>query len=214
MNDVTIIVTTYDRPGYLPQCLASLPDVRVLVVDDSIGGYARRIAAGAEYMRTSGQVGTSRARLLGLAQVDTPYFAFFDDDDVMLPNWLPLHLAKMAEGFDVVGSWHWETDAALNHVELKELAAPTLAGLLAVQVTVSDNALIRRSALDGCSWYPERKHVMMFTMWLALMAKGRKFAMIEEPTWLYRQHGANQSPSTRDPADAEWRRIAVAEHGS
>ena len=224
MNDVTIVVTTCDRPEYLAECLASLPDVRVIVVDDSTDhpygssyrpedNRVQAICRGAEYIRTPGHIGTSAARMLGLAQCRSRFFAFFDDDDVMLPNWLPLHLENALRA-DVVGSWHYQTDGRLQHRELRQMAPTSKAALMALRVTISDNSLIRASALRGLTWHPERKHVMMLTMWLALMHKGVRFAMIEEPTWLYRIHATNQTPSTRDPQDALWRAQAVAEYAS
>ena len=216
MNDVTLVVTTCDRPFYLDECLASLPDVRRIVVDDSSQGYNRdrnRGVAerrGCEYVG-SAHVGTSGARLAGLALVASEFFAFFDDDDVMLPNWLPLHLEAIRKA-DVVGSAHWETDANLRPMKLQALPAPTMAGLLRCQVPISDNALFRRSALKGVTWHPERNHVMMLSLWLALMAKGARFAMLDTPTWMYRIHGANQTPATRDEQDAAFRREAIAKY--
>jgi hypothetical protein len=149
--------------------------------------------------------------MIGLALVTSEYFAFFDDDDVMLPNWLPLHLEAIKDA-DVVGSAHWETDAYLRQVKLQTLPAPTMAGLLKCHVTISDNALIRTSVLKGVTWHPERNHVMMLSLWLALMDKGAKFVMLDVPTWMYRIHEANQTPTTLDQEDAAFRAQAVAEY--
>jgi glycosyltransferase involved in cell wall biosynthesis len=216
MDDVTLVITTCDRPYWLDACLESLPDVRRIVVDDSSQGYNfdrnRGVAErrGAEYVRSE-HIGTSAARMLGLALVTSEFFAFFDDDDVMLPDWLPLHLDAI-KGADVVSSAHYETDAFLGHPQLRRMAPTSMADLLKCHVTISDNSLIRRSALKGVTWHPERQHVMMLSLWLALMDKGARFVMLDTPTWMYRIHGANITPTTRDEQDAAFRREAIAEY--
>jgi SAM-dependent methyltransferase len=191
--EVTIVVTTCNRPEYLYQCVASMPQVPVIVIADP--------------QRT----GTSATRMRGLAQVTTPYFAFFDDDDVMLPNWLPTHLAKMREGYDVVSSSYWYTDANLRRTEERILKEPTFADLREGYVTVNDGSLIRRSALEGLTWHPEREDAMMLSMWLDLAKKGARFAMIEEPTWLYRRHEGNKT-NVVDERDAAIRAQVLAEY--
>ena len=53
------------------------------------------------------------ARVLGIGAMEPPYFAFFDDDDVMLPRWVRLHVEAMERGVDVCSSAYIRTDADL-----------------------------------------------------------------------------------------------------
>ena len=212
--NTTIIVTTHDRPGMLAECLASLPlgEARVLVVDDSDAGNGRGVTErpGVDYTRTTAR-GTSQARLVGLAWAETPYVAFFDDDDIMLPDWLELHEAAMARA-DVVTSDYFDADAHGKPTGVRHFGPPKMSDLLACRVTINDGSLMRRSVLEGITWHPERDDVMMLSLWLDLMERGARFTNIEQPTWLYRWHGANKSYTVRTERDAQQRREAIAEH--
>ncbi len=192
MAEVTIIVTTIRRP-WLSECLASVPQgVNLTVVDD---GELR--------------LGYARARLHGLVGVTTPYVAFLDDDDVLLPNWLPLHLAAI-QNADVVAGSYIETAADLRPLRTHILQTPTLADFRNRHCPVNDGALIRRSVLENVTWHPERDTVMMFSLWLELAVRGARFRVVNEPTWLHRLHGANMSAKI-GRRDAKWRREAIAE---
>jgi hypothetical protein len=125
----------------------------------------------------------------------------------MLPRWFPLHLAKIAEGYDVVAGSFWKTDADLKLTQLKVLPAARMYDLLEERVTINDGALVRRDA--AIEFHPERERATMLTFWLGMLAQGRKFTSIDEPTWLYRRHAGNLS-NQRSEHDNEFRREAIA----
>lgn len=188
---ISIVVTTYKRPVWLRECLASIPaGVTTIVVDD-----AER------------HEGYALARLRGLEQVTTEFVAFLDDDDVLLPNWLPLHLAAM-DGHDIVAGSYFETDALLRSRVPVVLATATVDGLASGFCPVNDGALVRRSVLDGITWHPERDTAMMLSAWFDLAKAGARFTTVAEPTWLHRLHIANMSAHL-DERDAEFRRLAL-----
>ena len=122
--DLTIIVSTFDRPDWLAVSLGSILTsaafaelhgitTKILVVDDgsstdAAAGVAERLGVG--YIRKPVNDGLrcpSGARVLGLERVDSLYVAFFDDDDVMLPRWIPLHVAALEAGHDVCSASFW-----------------------------------------------------------------------------------------------------------
>lgn len=178
---VGIVVTTFERPEWLRDCLASIPaECQVVVVDDAV----RR-------------EGFTYARMRGLEQLDTEYVAFFDDDDVMLPNWLPEHLEAMA-GYDVVAGSYIETDADLVPLRKHFLPPATLADFERGHCPVNDGALIRRSVLDGITWHPELDKVMMFRLWSDLLRAGARFTSTTTPSWLRRLHDGNMSAHLGD----------------
>ncbi len=91
-HDVTVVIPVRDRPAQLDQLLASLPDVRCIVVDDASAQpslneqTARR--AGAAVIMLETNVGPSGARNAGLRAATTPLVAFIDSDCIPTADWL------------------------------------------------------------------------------------------------------------------------------
>lgn len=88
----TVVVPAYGRPDLLARCLASLPGLDVVVVDDAsptseIARVAR--AHGARLLQHRDNRGPAAARNTGLAATDSPLVAFLDADCVTRPGWLP-----------------------------------------------------------------------------------------------------------------------------
>jgi hypothetical protein len=167
------------------------------------------------YLRQPTNRGVADALAAGWEASDSTFTSFWGDDDYMLPRYLPLHLERAAEGFDVVSGSYYLAGPELEWGQAFTLPPVTFADLLADRVTANDGSLLRRSALDGIGLRPERERAMMLTLWLALAHAGRRFSTIEEPTWLYRRHAANMSgqlPLTPSPRFADLRRQAIADY--
>ncbi|HEY6012723.1 MAG TPA: glycosyltransferase [Candidatus Limnocylindrales bacterium] len=196
MSDLTVIIATAgQRPAMLDEAVRSVPKgVPIVVVDDATLG-----------------VGYARARLIGLQDVTSEYIAFLDDDDVLGPDWLTKSLALAEDGCDVVAASYWETDASLQPIHSVALMPATLSRLLGGHCPVNDGALIRRSVLEGVTWHPERDTVMMFSLWLDLLARDARFGVVTEPVWYHRVHEGQMS-RTIGEQDAAWRAQAIAEH--
>jgi glycosyltransferase involved in cell wall biosynthesis len=219
---VTIVVATHNRPAMLKVMLesvlvsaATVPNkVRVLVVDDCStveGAYAVTEQFGVDYIRLPENRGVAGTLAAGFEQVDTELYALWGDDDAFLPNWFPLHLAKIAEGYDVVAGSYLLTDAALKPNKRVVLPVATFDDLRRGNVRCNDGSLVRRGSLGGITFRPERERAMMMTFWLAMAAAGKRFGVIEEPTWLYRRHATNLS-NQRSAHDNALRRDAIAEY--
>lgn len=221
-DDITIVIATYNRPNYLPVMLQSVLDaaafvtnrVRILVVDDASDtleaqSIAKRL--GCDYQRNPENLGVAGTLAAGFNAVDTPLYALWGDDDAFLPNWFRLHLAKMAKGFDVVAGSYWHAHADLTLRRRVILPVATFADLMDGKVTCNDGALVRRDAVGDIKLRPERKRATMMTFWLAMAAKGARFGVVREPTWLYRRHEHNLS-NGRSDFDMELRQAAIAEY--
>lgn len=222
MNDVTIVVATYNRPAMLDVMLRSIrrsavmvPNkVRIVVVDDAsetMEAKAISKAHRADYLRLPENCGVAVALAAGFEKVDTPYYALWGDDDAFLPDWFPLHLSKIAEGYDVVAGSYWLADANLKPRKRVILPVATLDRLRRGSVTCNDGSLVRRDALGDITFRPERERAMMMTFWLAMAAAGKRFAVVEKPTWLYRRHATNLS-NQRSAHDNRLRAEAMAEY--
>lgn len=82
---VTVVVVTYDAGPLLAECLASLGDTPVLVVDN---GASPVSLPGRRVLRTGRNLGFAGGANLGLRAVTTPYAALLNDDAVAAPGWL------------------------------------------------------------------------------------------------------------------------------
>lgn len=222
MTDVTIVIATHDRPEMLRVELESIMTaanlvndvVRMIVVDDaSATNEAQFIAAeyDADYLRNPTNLGVYGTLVRGFAEVDSPFYSFWGDDDYMMPNWFELHLAKIAEGYDVVAGSYWLADATLKRTSQVILPVAKLADLKRGDVKVNDGALVRRSSLGSIRYRPERERATLLTFWLDMAAAGKRFGVIEEPTWLYRRHPGNLS-NFRSVRDNAMRRKTLAEY--
>jgi glycosyltransferase involved in cell wall biosynthesis len=226
--DVTIVVTTFDRAGWLEASLHSIlasaaiarldgTTTRVLVVDDaSPNDETRHVAErlGVDYVRVpvnDGRRTPSVGRVLGLRQVESPYHAFFDDDDIMLPRWIPLHVAALQAGHDICSTAFWRTDPNLLPVRQVVPPVATLGDLMSGRNPINDQSLVRREALAGIEWEPDLDNVMVLPVWLELALRGRSFHRLEEPTFLHRRHDENTSDHL-DPSDMDLRRQVIARY--
>jgi glycosyltransferase involved in cell wall biosynthesis len=99
---LSVIITTYNRPQYLKQCLQSVfvqeaVEMEVIVVDDGTPGEANaNICAtfpGVTYLKIPNSGGPARPRNIGYEKSRGDFIAFLDDDD----QWLPLKSAKQIE---------------------------------------------------------------------------------------------------------------------
>jgi glycosyltransferase involved in cell wall biosynthesis len=222
--DVTIIVTTFNRADWLLVSLYSILAsaangqragiaTRVIVVDDGSEGHATRevaARAGVDYLRVPnrGRGTPSFGRVAGLDSADSPFVAFFDDDDVMLPRWVQLHVARIREGHDVCSTAFWWTDADLAPTRLVALPLVTMGDLLVGRFAINDQSLVRRSVLAESDLDPELENVMLADLWLGTAYRGHSFTQLDEATFLHRRHESNTSDHL-SPRDAETRRIVI-----
>lgn len=236
--DLTLIVSTFNRPEWLAVSLGSILTsaafaelhgitTEVLVVDDgSSTNAAADVAArlGVGYIRKQVNDGLrcpSAARVLGLERVDSPYVAFFDDDDVMLPRWIPLHVAALEAGHDVCSTSFLVTDADLVPTRRVVPLPATMGDLLVGRVSVNDQSLMRTQVAQEVDWDPSLENVMVYAAWMELMFRGRSFHRLEEPTFLYRRHEQNISDRI-GPDDLErrldlqqrYRKLVLARDGA
>lgn len=207
--DVTFVVATAVRPAWLAVAVRSIQlsaavassmsiSSTIVVVDDGPPGTATRdvcATLGVTYVRNpvpDGRPDPSAARLLGLERVESPYFAFFDDDDVMLARFVHLHVTNIREGHDVVYSTFWITDQELRPMRRHRQLPLRLGDLLADHNMVNDHCLMRTETCANV-WDPDLEKAMPFGAWLELAYRGRSFSKLDEPTYLYRRHGDNMS---------------------
>jgi glycosyltransferase involved in cell wall biosynthesis len=103
---VTVVITTYNRPGLLPRALQSLceqryPNIEVIVVNDG-GEDVRHVVdrfsdlADLRLVDLERNMGLATARNTGALKATGKYVCYLDDDDA----YLPLHLSTLVEALE------------------------------------------------------------------------------------------------------------------
>jgi hypothetical protein len=89
----SIIITTHNRPGWLPRAVSSAQaagtNIEVVVVDDASSDETAAVCKnldGIKYVRVETNQGVAGARNIGLVASRGEYLSFLDDDDTRLPD--------------------------------------------------------------------------------------------------------------------------------
>lgn len=111
MLDVSIIIPTHNRAGWLAETIESAKraasSAEILVIDDASTDSTPEICRsieGIRYIRLEKNVGASAARNLGVKESAFDLVAFLDDDDLRLPDSLEgqLHLLERSPNVGLV----------------------------------------------------------------------------------------------------------------
>lgn len=214
---VTVLLAVYNGEKYLKEQIDSIltqtvKDIKIVIRDDGSGDgssliiddYCNRypqIISKLEGAPT-GSAKQNFAKLL--ADCDSDYIMFCDQDDVWLPQKIEKTLAAMqkAEGGGktpvLVHTDLKVVDHSLNVIsssffEFQKLFQDdiTLSKLLVQNNVTGCTVMINRALKEKCGNIPE--NCIMHDWWLALVAVlFGKLVCVEEPTMLYRQHESNQ----------------------
>jgi hypothetical protein len=215
-SETTVVIPTRDRVALLEQTLRTVlaqePRPEVVVVDDGSGdGTAARLASlPVTVVRNDGAAwGASRARNEGIKRAETPFVAFVDSDDLLLPGALGSLAAALRE--DGAAPFAYGCALAAAHTPAgwasEGVIAPergtggSLGALYARNAVPSSGALVRRSALDGLGGYDER---LTFSedhdLWLRLARTGAP-VHVPELVVVHRRHGGNRHDQALALAD-------------
>jgi glycosyltransferase involved in cell wall biosynthesis len=103
MNNVSLIIPTFNRPHLLPRAVESAQragrEVEIIVVDDASSDDTARVCAGLpdiKYVRLERNQGVAGARNVGLLESTGEFVAFLDDDDLRLPGSLDHQVSLLA----------------------------------------------------------------------------------------------------------------------
>lgn len=98
LPQITTVIPTYNRPQLLRRALRSVlnqnfRDFRVCIYGDTSGeetaAAVAQVAQGdprVQYLRHTERKGIARNFLYGMERVETPFFSFLSDDDILLPD--------------------------------------------------------------------------------------------------------------------------------
>ena len=210
--DIGVVITTHNYGHYLAACLESvlsqtLLPCQVVVVDDASEDNAADVAAlfsDVAYCRVDFRNG-NRARNFGFLKVSTPYVAFFDADNVMMPRFLDvLHdaLQEVSHATYAYGDRIVFADGDLQRGE-REVSGPFDVRRLRAGNYIDLAALIRADKFPGFD--PTVRRYQDWDLWLNIALKqGGIGQYVPEPLFYYRVHP--HSVSQREDRDrAMWR---------
>lgn len=209
---VSVIVPTYNRAGYIGECLQSLlaqtvPALEILVIDDgSDDGTPAVVAAHGPritYVRQD-NAGKARAVNRGLALARGDWLWIMDDDDVALPQANEQRLAALAAAPDagfVYAPHYLGTDGPDGRVLRGRLVQPPHVDAAQFFLTLMTSCffhlgttLVRREhylALNGFDPALHRGQDYDFQIRLARIARP---AYCTEPAFVFRQHAGARGP--------------------
>lgn len=164
---VTFIVPTIaERSALLDECLASI-DAQTTPAAGALVGLDRQ------------RLGPASIRNALVAQADTEYVAFLDDDDVIYPTYLERLSPHLADA-DVVYSW-CDTNFGAN------LAKPFDADRLRQYNFVPVTTIVRTELFRQVGGFPTDVAHEDHALWLRLLDIGARFCCVPERLWCYRR---------------------------
>lgn len=223
-GQIAAIVPTYERPGLLSECVASLlaqtrPLTEVLIVDDGSS-----IDVAAELSGLDGPLrvirqpnrGKAAALNLGLAEIHADYVWICDDDDLALPDAaerLAGALDGSAAGFAYGGYRRFRDDPTSGRRETFDAGywpelhdvGDTFHALLDDMFIFQFATLVRRNAFETVG--PFREDLARSVDYEMILRLARHFeaARIDQAVFLQREHDAARGSSAdRFEADQAW----------
>ena len=197
---VSVIVPTYNRPGFLARALASIraqtyQDYEIIVIND--GGMDVRqlcdLFGPVIYKRHGENQGLPAARNAGIRLANGIYIAYLDDDDL----WLPEHLSKLVDlimisDCDLVysDSYFWWDERRFELLLSEDYSKQNLLGQ---NLTPCCSILHDKSLFDLAGYFDEGlPNHEDYDMWLR-MSDYTDFAHLAEVTALYsKRTGSDQ----------------------
>jgi hypothetical protein len=217
--EVSVIVPTRNRPGYVRQAVASVlrqvdVGVEVIVIDDASDSPGAREALQFADPRVHVEVrrrpgGAGRARNQGLARARGKWVAFLDDDDLFAPMRLRAHLDGVgAAGFGFCGQILVDPDRRAIGV-LPAASAGALCDRLRTKSTIGGpSAVVARTELvRRVGGFSENYHALAdWDLWLRLASKATATAT---PDLLvaYTLHASNMHLDAPDRVLEDFRRL-------
>jgi glycosyltransferase involved in cell wall biosynthesis len=206
MPQVSVIIPTYNRAGFLGGAIKSVldqsfKDLEIIVVDDCSGDNTTALMetlrrAEIRYLRHDRRLGSAAARNTGIHHSRGEYVAFLDDDDEWYPEKLGRQMsALLASPPDVGGIYTGYFVVDRNDGQVRGQIVPTERGdlyeaLLAGNCIGSSSAmLLRRSCFDKVGIFDERLPSFQdYDLWLRI-ARKYQFDCIRQPLLKYFVHG-------------------------
>ncbi len=201
---VSIIMPLFNAAAYVRDAIESIlaqlfDDFELLVVDDgstdsgpdfvrAISDHRVRLISG------NTNAGPAAARNRGLAAARGRYIAFFDSDDIALPEMLADAMDSAATGYEIVSCWYEGIDATgrLTQQDFKEVIYPErLSPIMLFRNCIGTSGLlIKRECINGHTFDESLPVASDYDLWARLLP-GRMATQLPRVLVRYRSHSGN-----------------------
>ena len=213
MTPISIALPVHNAQRTLAQTLDALvgqtfTDFTVVLLDDASSDDSVTIATSYQdrldlrLIQAERNLGISGARNRLLAEIESPFIAILDHDDICHPERLARQFAYLHEhpAIDIVGSavtYFSELDDLPNASRVLRHPAGDAAiktRLLLNTAMVHPSAMARRSFFADCGGYQaEFSPAEDYALWCRAALLGKRFANLDEPLLYYRLHARQAS---------------------
>jgi glycosyltransferase involved in cell wall biosynthesis len=203
---VSVIIPAWNARDFVGDAVRSVlaqeqEAAECIVVDDgSTDGTAELLQCdfGSDIKIISqGRRGVAAARNAGAEAASGDFLALLDADDAWLPNKLSRQVETLQADphLDLVYSWVWRTDAALQTRALREAAEPheLIERTIMLNGRVANLAMtgvVRAAQFHELGGFDERLSTSADADLACRLAIAGRIEVVREPLALYRQHGA------------------------
>ena len=195
---VSVIVRTYDRPAYLPQCLASLnaqdyPNCEVVIVWN--GGKYLEVEGASVRNCIIPRSPLGAAMNAGIASSSGECLYVMDDDDLLLADAISLSVETMrSTGADLVFSDLIKFEETKGGSGLFLAQPQTFEECLRSKTIPHGSSMYRRPflAAHSLAYSEDYSNAEDYDFLLAFLACRPKLAKLRKPVYLYRLHPGQQ----------------------
>jgi glycosyltransferase involved in cell wall biosynthesis len=194
---VSVVITTYNRPGLLPDAVESArsqsyENVEIVVVDDGSETPAASVLddyPDVRVVRHEENQGANAARNTGIRESSGEYVAFLDDDDAWAPEKLSRQVEAFADGVAVVYTGSESVD---DEGAVVSRFSPSMRGnvtkdlFCGAQIGGFSLVMVRRSAIDEAGDLDERFPSWQDREWYVRLSLVGEFEYVDDPLVTHR----------------------------
>jgi glycosyltransferase involved in cell wall biosynthesis len=211
--EVSIIMPLYNAAAHVREAIGSIlyqtyRDFELLVIDDGSTDDGPDIVRSFDDSRIrliggGANAGPASARNRGVSEARGRAIAFFDSDDIALPDMLGTVFGCIEGGYEIIAGWYDEIEGkgeATGRSSKSRLAPDKIASAMLFRNCIGTSGLLmKRECLDGQLFDESLKLASDYDMWARLIV-GRRALLLPRVLVHYRSHPDNLTHRKADVA--------------